>query len=152
MACDVRGGGVRMDTGSNIDGIKEAVGEGYRKHIAEYSKKLVAIPYGFPGTRELVEHETDELTSVCPVTGLPDFYHLTISYIPKTLLVELKSFKFYLMQYRDVGILHEDLAQKILQDFVTVVQPETCIVDLEAASRGGIGTHVVAKYPTPKTP
>ena len=132
---------------SNQDGIKAAVGESYRKHISEYSKKLVVIPLGFPGTRELVEHETDELTSVCPVTGLPDFYHLIISYIPRDLLVELKSFKFYLMQFRDIGILHEDLAQKILQDFVAVVKPETCIVDLTAAPRGGINTHVIARYP-----
>jgi len=134
---------------SNVEGIKAVVGVSYRKHISEYSKELIAIPFGFPGKRELVEHETDELTSVCPVTGLPDFYHMVISYLPKDLLVELKSLKFYLMQFRDVGILHEDLAQKILQDFVAVVHPEVCTVDLTAASRGGISTHVVARYPEP---
>lgn len=141
-----------MEGGSDIEGIKKAVGVGYRKHISDYDNKLVAIPLGFPGTREIVEHETDELTSVCPVTGLPDFYHLLVSYVPDLSLVELKSFKFYLMQYRDVGILHEDLAQKILQDFVAVVKPELCVIDLTAASRGGISTHVIAKYPEPKAP
>jgi len=132
---------------SDVEGIKRAVGVGYRKHISEYDSKLVAIPMGFPDKKELVEHETDELTSVCPVTGLPDFYHLKISYLPAGLLVELKSLKFYLMQYRDVGILHEDLAQKVLVDFVAAVKPEMCVVDLTAASRGGIDTHVVAIYP-----
>lgn len=141
-----------MHEGSDIEGIRKAVGAGYRKHISDYESKLVAIPYGFPGSSELVEHETDELTSVCPVTGLPDFYHLLVSYLPKELLVELKSFKFYLMQFRDVGILHEDLAQKILKDFVAIVKPEWCVVDLTAASRGGIDTHVVAKYPILKIP
>jgi 7-cyano-7-deazaguanine reductase len=135
---------------SDVEGIKRAVGVGYRKHISEYDSKLVAIPMGFPDKKELVEHETNELTSVCPVTGLPDFYNLKISYIPDKLLVELKSLKFYLMQYRDVGILHEDLAQKVLQDFVAVVQPTMCVVDLTAASRGGISTHVTVMYPEEK--
>lgn len=132
---------------SDIEGIKAAVGASYRKHISEYSKELVVIPFGFPGEQELVEHETDELTSVCPVTGLPDFYHLKISYFPKDLLVELKSLKFYLMGYRDMGILHEDLATKILKDFVAVVKPDSCLIDLVAASRGGILTHVRVRYP-----
>lgn len=135
---------------SDIEGIKKAVGVGYRKHITDYDTKLIAIPYAYVGNKQLVEHSTDELTAVCPVTGLPDFYCLNIRYLPNGHLVELKSLKMYLMKFRDVGILHEDLAQLILNDFVECTKPDRVEIELQVAPRGGIGTRVVAEYPTPK--
>ena len=147
--------------GSDIKGIKVAVGEAYRKHIEEYSKIIIAIPWNHSGVRKVagidrslfvdeeIIYETDELTSVCPVSGLPDFYHLKVIMKPHELLPELKSFKFYLMAFRDVGILHEDLAPKILKDLTEVVKPDSLIVELTAKVRGGIGTTVVAKWPIP---
>lgn len=134
---------------SDVEGIKKAVGTGYRKHISEYSNELISIPYN-QKVLEKVTHFTDELIAVCPVTGLPDFYECTIEHVPGNLLVELKSLKFYLMSYRDVGILHEDLAAKIMRDIQAAIEPLWIQVTLEAAVRGGIGTKVVVnsgKYP-----
>ncbi|MCK5345462.1 MAG: preQ(1) synthase, partial [Candidatus Heimdallarchaeota archaeon] len=97
-------------------------------------------------TPEEVMHETDELIAVCPMTGLPDFYSLRISYIPRSFVIELKSLKFYFFAYKDMPIFHEHLASKILEDFVNAVQPKSAQVLLDAAARGGIGTQVERRW------
>ena len=84
-----------------------------------------------------------EFTSVCPMTGLPDFYTLTVTYIPGRTLPELKSLKQYLTAYRDLPILHEHLANRIFDDFKRAVRPRTLRVTLAANIRGGIAATVV---------
>lgn len=130
---------------SNIEGIREATGVGFRKHITDYSTDIIAIPYNHIGNNEYVTYETDELTSVCPVSGLPDFAKLTILYVPGKLLPELKTLKFYLMSFRDVGILHEDLCQVILKEFYAKIKPLWVKVTLKVKPRGGIYTTVDAE-------
>jgi 7-cyano-7-deazaguanine reductase len=108
---------------------------------------LEAIPFEYPGSNTEVVYETDEFTSVCPWTGLPDFALLTIQYVPNTQLVELKSLKYYLTSYRDVGILQEHAINRILLDLVKLLSPISLSVEAEYKERGGISTRAVVSYP-----
>lgn len=87
-----------------------------------------------------------EYTSICPKTGLPDFGTITITYCPKKLCIELKSFKMYLLAYRDLGIFYENAVNKMLKDIVKACQPKWCVVRGEFSSRGGINSTIEAKY------
>jgi 7-cyano-7-deazaguanine reductase len=107
---------------------------------------LDAIPFDYPGSATEVVYETDEFTAVCPWTGLPDFANLVISYLPDSSLVELKSLKYYLTSYRNVGILQEHAVNRILKDLVDLLQPVSMVVEAEYRERGGIKTKAVAKY------
>ena len=91
-------------------------------------------------------YETDEFTAVCPWTGLPDFARLTIRYVPGRSLVELKSLKYYLTSYRNVGILQEHAINRILTDLVALLEPVSMTVEAEYRERGGIKTKATAKY------
>ncbi len=107
---------------------------------------LEAIPFDYPSSATDVVYETDEFTAVCPWTGLPDFARLLIRYVPHHSLVELKSLKYYLASFRNVGILQEHAINRILQDLVQLVQPVSMVVEAEYRERGGIKTKAVAKY------
>jgi len=102
--------------------------------------KIDVLTYN--GRPEKVEYKTRELVARCPMTGLPDFYKLRITYIPKKRIPELKSFKNYLFEYFDLPITHEQLASKIYEDFTKTIKPKSCYLCLRAARRGGIDTRV----------
>ncbi len=87
-----------------------------------------------------------EFTCVCPKTGLPDFATITIRYIPDKNCIELKSFKEYIVFYRDVGIFHEHVVNKILDDFVRACDPVNVEIIGDFNMRGGIKTVVKANY------
>jgi len=93
----------------------------------------------------IITLENPEFTCVCPKTGLPDFANVTIQYKPDKLCVELKSFKLYLLFYRDVGIFHEHVVNKILDDFVKACKPRWAQIKSEFNVRGGIRTTVTAE-------
>ena len=107
---------------------------------------LEAIPFDYPESATEVVYETDEFTCVCPWTGLPDFARLIIRYLPQQSLVELKSLKYYLTSYRNVGILQEHAINRILQDLVQLLQPVSMVVEAEYRERGGMKTKAVARY------
>ena len=90
-----------------------------------------------------ITYEYPELTALCPMTGIPDFYAVKISYLPGNLIPELKSLRFYFLSFRDVPILHEHLASRIYEDFRKAVKPKRLKVELEVAIRGGIKTKIV---------
>ena len=110
------------------------------------SAVLEATPFDYPDSATEVVYETDEFTFVCPWTGLPDFSRLVIHYVPHQSLVELKSLKYYLTSYRNVGILQEHAVNRILQDLVQLLQPVSMVVEADYRKRGGIKTKAVAKY------
>ncbi len=87
-----------------------------------------------------------EFTTVCPKTGLPDFATITITYVPDMYCIELKSFKEYFVSFRDIGIFHEHIVNKVLEDFVNVCQPRTAEVVGDFNIRGGMKTIVRASY------
>ena len=107
---------------------------------------LEAIPFDYPDSATEVVYETEEFTSVCPRTGLPDFARLVIRYLPHHSLVELKSLKYYLTSYRNVGILQEHAVNRILQDLVQLLQPVSMVIEAEYRERGGIKTRAMARY------
>ena len=107
---------------------------------------LETIPFAYPGSATEVVYDTEEFTFVCPWTGLPDFARLVIRYLPHHSLVELKSLKYYLTSYRNVGILQEHAVNRILEDLVQLLQPVSMLVEAEYRERGGIKTKAVARY------
>jgi 7-cyano-7-deazaguanine reductase len=88
-----------------------------------------------------------EFTSVCPVTGQPDFATITVEYIPNKLCVEMKSLKLYYFSYRNKGIFYEAVVNAILDDLVAVLRPRSMTVTGEFAVRGGTAATVTASYP-----
>jgi len=108
---------------------------------------LEVIDYEYTGRRDIdIDIEQPEYTSVCPRTGLPDFGRIIIRYQPKNKIIELKSLKFYLLQYRNVGIFYEHVVNRILEDLAGVLDPKWMEVTGEFSARGGITTTVKAKY------
>ncbi len=108
---------------------------------------LDPIEYKYKGKRDItITIEQPEFTSVCPMTGLPDFGCITIKYIPNIKIIELKSLKYYLLQYRNVGTFYEHLANQILDDLVAVLDPKWMEVTGSFTARGGITTKVNAIY------
>src|SRR2546422_11677018 len=88
------------------------------------------------------EHVFAELTALCPITLLPDVYTLRLVYEPARKLVELKSMKLYLVAFRGLEILHEELANRILDDFIGKVKPRWVRIQLTVNNRGGILTTI----------
>src|ERR1700691_2853551 len=87
-----------------------------------------------------------EYTSVCPKTGLPDYGTITIQYEPDKLCLELKSFKMYLLAYRDLGIFQENVVNCFLRDIVKACRPKSVTVTGEFASRGGLSSRMTATF------
>ena len=107
---------------------------------------LLSFQYEYPEQDSEVSLDTDEFTAVCPWTGLPDYGTLQISYVPDQSCIELKSLKYYLLSYRDVGIVQEHAANRILRDLVALCQPRNMKVTLDYKVRGGIHTSVSVEY------
>ena len=112
---------------------------------------LLSFDYDYPDQPAQVSIDTEEFTAVCPWTGLPDYGTLTITYTPRHRCIELKSLKYYLLSYRDVGIVQEHAANRILNDLVAACQPRSMKIDLDYKTRGGIHTSVTVQYPCPAT-
>lgn len=115
------------------------------------SGTLTAIPFDYPGSDTEVEYVDPEFTSVCPWTGLPDFGELVIRYVPVEHLVELKSLKYYLNSFRNVGILQEHAVNLILNDLVSLLAPVRMEVTCRFRPRGGISTVATARHPIRST-
>ena len=109
---------------------------------------LETFPYRYPGREALVEISTDEFTAVCPFSGLPDFGMLTVRYLPSEECIELKSLKYYLTSYRNVGIYQEHAANRVLEDLVGCCRPRWMEVILDYRLRGGIRTVVTVEHGT----
>ncbi len=90
-----------------------------------------------------------EFTSVCPMTGLPDFGEIRITYVPDARCIELKALKYYLLGFRDRGVFYERLTNQILDDLVTACAPRRMVVVGDFSARGGITTTVTARYQQP---
>jgi 7-cyano-7-deazaguanine reductase len=110
---------------------------------------LDCFPYEYAGREILLELRTDEFTSVCPWSGLPDFGSLRVLYVPDRRCLELRSFKYYLFSYRHVGIYYEHLTQRILEDLKAACEPLFLRVEGDFRERGGIRTRSRAEYRRP---
>lgn len=109
--------------------------------------KLDPIDYAYKGRRDIViTIRQPEFTSVCPMTGLPDYGTITVRYTPDQSIVELKSLKFYLLQYRNVGIFYEHVVNRIMDDLVSRLHPKWMEVTGSFTSRGGITSDVTVQF------
>lgn len=111
---------------------------------------LETFLYEYPGAPATVEISTEEFSAVCPWSGLPDFGTLTVRYVPRERVIELRSLKYYLLSYRSVGIFQEHAANRILQDLVRACAPEWMELELDYRIRGGLHTVVRTRWPAAK--
>ncbi len=100
----------------------------------------------YPGRDYAIEIVCPEFTSICPITGQPDFGTITFTYTPADRCVELKSLKLYLQRFRNQGIFYEHAVNRILDDFVAACQPARCRVVGAFTPRGGIATTVTVSH------
>lgn len=110
------------------------------------TQRLETFPNRHPGRRYTVTLTCPEFTCVCPVTGQPDFATITIRYVPNRRILESKSFKLYLWSYRQKGVFHEHVTNRILDDLVRALKPHSCEVTGAFNVRGGIALTVEARY------
>ena len=108
--------------------------------------QLETFPNQYEGREYEVSISCPEFTAVCPRTGQPDFATINIKYVPDEKIIELKSLKLYLFSYREEGIFHEHVTNKILDDIVAACRPIRCEVVGDFNIRGGIKTVVRASY------
>ena len=104
-----------------------------------------------PGNNYWVRFNCPEFTSLCPITGQPDFAEIRISYIPDQRMVESKSLKLYLFSFRDEGAFHEDCVNTIMKDLVKLMDPKYLEVTGFFTPRGGISIYPFANYGRPGT-
>jgi 7-cyano-7-deazaguanine reductase len=109
--------------------------------------RLETFPNPAPNRDYRIHFETDDFTSVCPITGQPDFARIDIDYVPDRLCVESKSLKFYLASYRNERAFNEAVTNRILDDFIKACAPRETIVTAQFSARGGIALTVRAEYP-----
>jgi 7-cyano-7-deazaguanine reductase len=118
--------------------------------IVDVSDTPAALLETFPNPRPEREFTIaiacPEFTSMCPKTGLPDFGTIRIRYVPDASCIELKSLKYYLLQFRSRGIFYEAITNQILDDLVGACRPRRMTVEGDFSARGGITTTVTAQY------
>ena len=120
------------------------------KGRAEKLPPVETWPNQHPGYE--IQITVPEYTSICPKTGLPDFGTLIIRYMPARLCVELKSLKYYLLGYRNLGIFYENAVNRILDDLARATKPVWMEVRGEFTQRGGMHSTITARWPRKKTP
>lgn len=122
----------------------------YQPHQGKFLKAalpaLEVVDNHYSDRDYLVHFEIPEFTCVCPKTGQPDFATLSVDYVPAKKLVELKSLKLYIQAYRGVGVFHEHVANKVLDDLVAALRPRRARLSADFNVRGGIHTVVTASY------
>jgi len=121
----------------------------FKDYDALDTDALETFAYEYPGREIEIEIVTDEFTALCPFSGLPDFGRLTVRYVPAKDCIELRSFKYYLLSYRQVGIFYEHLVNRVLDDLVKVCKPLRMTVETDYTVRGGLKTRAVAEYLKP---
>jgi 7-cyano-7-deazaguanine reductase len=119
--------------------------------------RLEAIPFSFQDPQTLIYFTCPEGTSLCPRSGFPDFWTAHIWYVPQKTIVELKSLKLYINQFRNQGVYHEELPHLILKDLRALLAPAYLKIVMDYTRRGNIQTDVIVEfqisnYDGPKAP
>ncbi|MFA6216987.1 MAG: preQ(1) synthase [Candidatus Omnitrophota bacterium] len=121
--------------------------EGLQKNVRTLKTPLIEVwENQYPDKVYTVTLQVPEFTCICPKTGLPDFAQIKIEYSPVKYCIELKSFKMYTIFFRDIGIFHEHLINKLMDDFVKASKPRWVKIVGEFNPRGGITTTVTREY------
>ncbi|MBF0803826.1 MULTISPECIES: preQ(1) synthase [unclassified Neisseria] len=128
------------------------LGSGSVSYLTEYAPEVLeAFDNKHQGNDYFVKFICPEFTSLCPMTGQPDFATIYIRYIPAEKMVESKSLKLYLFSFRNHGDFHEDCVNIIMKDLIALIQPKYIEVCGEFTPRGGIAIHPFANYGRPGT-
>ena len=109
-------------------------------------KILETFPNPAPQRDYVIEHTHHEFTSVCPMTGHPDFATITVRYVAAKQCVELKSLKLYFHAYRNEGIFFEAATNKICDDLVKVLAPRSLTIIADWKARGGFTSRITASF------
>ncbi len=121
--------------------------EGLQGHIPAMPSPVIEVwEFQYPRSSTQITVTIPEFTCICPKTGLPDFATITISYIPHRHCLELKSLKEYIVHFRDIGIFHEHVVNKVKDDCVKYCKPRQLDVKGVFNMRGGIQTTACASY------
>ena len=124
--------------------------EGKQEHIRELvTPEIEVFRNIYPDRDYRIDMEFPEFTAICPKTGLPDFGIIYISYVPDEYCLELKSLKEYFLFFRDQGIFHENVANRVLDDIVKNCAPRKLRVHADYNVRGGVKTRVTVRYQAP---
>lgn len=105
--------------------------------------------FAYDGPDQEIVAETNEFSAVCPYSGLPDFARLTVAYVPSDCCIELKSLKYYVTSFRNVGIFQEHATARIAQDLFKTLAPKRLTVTTVYNVRGGFLTTCAVTLPTP---
>jgi 7-cyano-7-deazaguanine reductase len=116
------------------------------EQVADPASILEVFPNPRPDRDYEIRFSFPEFTSVCPVTGQPDFATITVTYVPDKYCVEMKSLKLYFFAFRNKGIFYEAVTNQILDDLVDALQPRRMTVVGEFAVRGGTAGTITATY------
>ena len=131
----------------DISGMKKALLDNIESPDTIDRGVLQVLDYSYRTQRDIeIKIDQPEFTSLCPLSGLPDFGRIAISYKPNDKIVELKSLKYYLLQYRSVGIFYEHVVNRILEDLVSFIRPKFMEVVGTFTPRGGITTTARVEY------
>jgi len=114
--------------------------------MCDPTARIEVFPNPKPERDYVIRHRCPEFTSVCPITGLPDFGVITIDYVPEAHCIELKSLKYYLFGFRQQGIFYESVINRILDDLVEACRPRRMRVRGSFSVRGGIRSRITAEY------
>jgi len=126
---------------------KKSAYEGLQDRIRSLTTPPIEVwKNAYPDKIYTITLEIPEFTCICPKTGLPDFAAIKIDYSPDKYCIELKSFKLYTIFYRNLGIFHEHVVNKILDDFVKAAKPRWVKITGVFNPRGGITTIVSREY------
>ena len=121
--------------------------EGLQENVSNLkTPKIEVWKNQYPDKEYIINLDIPEFTCICPKTGLPDFAAIKLEYSPDKYCIELKSFKMYTIFYRDTGIFHEHVVNKILEDFIKAVKPRWVKITGIFNPRGGITTTVTREY------
>ncbi|MCM1565091.1 MAG: NADPH-dependent 7-cyano-7-deazaguanine reductase QueF [Dehalobacter sp. 4CP] len=126
------------------------LGSGQTRYVFDYDPDILeSFANKYPDNNYFVRLNCPEFTSLCPITGQPDFGTMIINYIPDQKLVESKSLKLYLFSFRNHGGFHEDVVNIIMKDLIRLLEPRYIEVIGEFSPRGGISIHPYSNYGQP---
>ena len=114
---------------------------------AEFKTTLEVFDNPAPQRNFTIEHHCPEFTSVCPKTGQPDYGTILYRYVPDKVCVELKSLKMYLQRFRNEGIFYEAVTNRLMDDFLAVVQPRRVTIESRWTPRGGLNSNIIVRWP-----
>lgn len=123
------------------------LGQKETKYVLDYNPEVLeAFDNRHPEYDYLVKFNCPEFTSICPITGQPDFATITIAYVPDKKLVESKSLKLYLFSFRNHGDFHENCVNVIMKDLIKLLDPKYIEVQGKFTPRGGISIDPYCNY------